>query len=228
MKKVNVFILVVILFSLPITCSQNRGVGIGISTYSINISGSILDYYVTTIRIINPSDYEINAKVYFECLNCIKEVKIFNTKIAEKTIDYRSFFTLDKSDLTIKPQSYGENAAPVKLIFSPKFITKNYLKVYTPEGLNFLIKLINKKYDNNFVIPYYSLFIGERRIQGLIVSNIYSSSFGPLGVTPSVGTNVSVQARGMPVSSFIILLVLLALIAFYIKTKIDSKKKKSR
>jgi hypothetical protein len=203
-------------------------VGIGISTYSLNMSGSILDYYVTTIRILNPSDYEISAKIYFECKDCTSEIKLFGKKIAESTIDYRSIFTIDKDDLRVSPKAYGEQAPAVKVIFSPKFITKNYLRVYTPEAINFFIKIVNKKYENSFVLPYYGLFIGKRSIHGLIVANVYASSFGSLGVTPSVGTNVEANARGMPLSSFIILLCLLILIIIYIVKKVKPSKKKSR
>jgi len=228
MKKALVLcLLLFLLFSSA--NAQTQGVGIGISTYSLNISGSILDYYVTTVRILNPSDYEISAKIYFECKDCTREVRLFGKKIAETTIDYKSIFTLDKDDLKIPPRAYGEEAPPVKVTFSPKFITKNYLRVYTPEAINFFIRIINKKYENSFVIPYYSLFIGERRIQGLIVASVYASSFGSLGVTPSVGTNVEVNAKGMPLSSFLILLCLLALIIVYIVKRIKSRgKKKSR
>lgn len=221
----KIFILIVLFFQFSKLVNA-QGVGVGLSTYSINISGSILDYYVFTIRVINPSPYEIKTRVYFECRDCTNEIKLFGKKIAEKTIDHRSFFTIDKDDLTVQPNSFGEKAQPVKIIFSPKFIVKNKLKVYTPEALNFFIRLINKKYENSFSLPYYSLFIGERKISGLIVADVYASSFGYMGVTPSVGSSLEVHAKGMPLSSFIILCILILLIALFIYKKITSSKEK--
>lgn len=219
MTKKQILFTLFFILSLSISFAQNKGVGIGISTYSINITGNILDYYVSTIRIINPSIYEIKSKIYFECKDCKTDIKIFGKKIAEKIVDYRNYFTLDKNDLTIPPMSLENQAPAIKIIFLPKFINKNYLKVYTPEGINFFIKLINKKYENNFVIPYYTLFIGERSINGLIIAEVYSSDFGPLGVTPSVGSKMEVHAKGMPWSSFIILCILIVLIIFFVAKK---------
>ncbi|MBU5689411.1 MAG: hypothetical protein KQA41_04275 [Candidatus Aenigmarchaeota archaeon] len=222
MAKNKVLFTLFFILSISISYAQNTGVGIGISTYSINITGSILDYYVSNIRIINPSVYEVKAKIYFECRDCTTDVNLFGKKIAEKTVDYRNYFILDKNDLTIPPMSLGDKAPAVKIIFSPKFINKNYLKIYTPEAINFFIKLINKKYENNFVLPYYSLFIGEKSINGLIVAEVYSSSFGPLGVTPSVGSKMEIHAKGMPWSSFIILCCLIILTIIFIIKKIKS------
>ncbi len=128
-----------------IPSAKTQGVGIGISTYSINISGSILDYYVTTIRLINPSPYEVSAKIYFDCKDCTKDINLFGRKIAEKTVDYKSFFTLDKYDITIPPMTFGNNAPPVKITFSPKFIVKNYLKIYTPRGHKFFYQTCKQK-----------------------------------------------------------------------------------
>ncbi|MEM5878648.1 MAG: hypothetical protein QXF12_07275 [Candidatus Aenigmatarchaeota archaeon] len=210
---------------LSITSVSAQGVGIGISTYYINITGSILDYYTTNIRLTNPSPYEIQAKVYFDCRDCTTDVKIFGAKIGEKTIDYRSFFTLDKDDVKIAPFVNGNDGPAIKLTFSPKFILKNYLRIYTPDFINFFIKIVNKNYKNSFVIPYYSLFIGEKSFKGLIVADVYASSFGYMGVTPSVGSTIEIHATGMPVLSFVFLLALLALLAYFSYTKIKSHKK---
>ncbi|MEM5776844.1 MAG: hypothetical protein QXJ06_00150 [Candidatus Aenigmatarchaeota archaeon] len=226
MKKKELFILFFILLFLSSVKSQ--GVGVGLSSYSINISGSLLDYYVSTIRVINPSPYEIKVKVYFDCKDCTTDIKIFGKKIAEKTVDYKSFFIFDKYDITVKPMTFGSDAPPIKIIFSPKFITKNHLRIYTPEALNFFIKLVNKNYQNSFVIPCYSLFLGERKLSGLIVAEVYESSFGEMGVAPSVGSNIDITAKGMPISSFIILCLLIVLLGIFIFKKIKQKSSKEK
>ncbi|MCX8179024.1 MAG: hypothetical protein N3D75_04330, partial [Candidatus Aenigmarchaeota archaeon] len=182
-------------------------------------------YYTANIRLTNPSPYEIQAKVYFDCKDCTTDVKIFGAKIGEKTIDYRSFFTLEKDDVKIAPFVTGNDGPAIKLTFSPKFILKNYLRIYTPDFINFFIKIVNKNYKNSFVIPYYSLFIGEKSFRGLIVADVYASSFGYMGVTPSVGSTIEIHATGMPVLSFVFLLVLLVLLVYFSYTKIKSYKK---
>lgn len=218
------FILIFILSIFPSVQSMD-GVGIGISTYYINITGSVLDYYTSVVRLTNPSIYEVKAKVYFDCKDCTEDVKIFGHKIGEKTIDYRSFFTIDKQDITINPSTMGSDAPAVKITFSPKFILKNYLKLYTPEFFNFFVKVFNKKYENYIAIPYYSLFIGQKSFKGLLVADVYASSFGEMGVTPSVGSTIEINASGMPMMSFIILCIFFALFAYFIYTKITQHKK---
>lgn len=225
--KIHYFLIVLfILLSFQISKSQGtQGVGVGISSYYVNISGSILDYYVSTIRIVNPSPYEIKVKVSFDCRNCNSDIKIFGLKVGESTLDYRSFFFFDKDDITIKPLSFENDAAAIKIIFSPKFLIKNNVRIFTPEAINFFIKLVNKKYENSFVIPFYTLFLGEKKILGLIVADVYASSFGEMGVTPSVGSNLEISARGMPYSSFVILCLLVLLIGIFIFRKIKGKTK---
>ncbi|MFH8093153.1 MAG: hypothetical protein QXM38_04375, partial [Candidatus Aenigmatarchaeota archaeon] len=142
-----------------------------------------------------------------------------------RTIDHKSFFVFDKDDVTIQPNSFGEKAPSVKIIFAPKFLIKNSLKIYTPEAINFFIKIFNKKYGGSFTLPYYSLFIGEKKLTGLIVADVYASSFGSMGVTPSVGSSLEVNARGMPLSSFIILCLLVILTTIFVYKKLSSKKK---
>jgi len=208
--------------------AASSGVGVGLSSNSITISGTLLDYYVSTLRVTNPSQYEIKVKIYFDCFDCTSDVKIFGKKIGEKTVDYRSFFNFDRDDITIAPFSLEKNAPAVKVIFSPKFFIKNELKLYTPEALNFFIKLLNKNYQNSFTLPYYSMFIGERKITGLVVADVYASSFGQMGVTPSVGSKLEMRARGMPLSSFILLLILAILIGILIYTKIKSRKSQKK
>jgi hypothetical protein len=225
MKKTRIFLVFfLLLFSLQLAHAQ--GVGVGISTYSINISGSILDYYVATVKVTNPSPYDINVKVFFDCFNCQRDIKIFDKKVGEVKADYRSFFTIDKTDVTVGPMD--KDGVPVKIIFSPKFILKNYLTIYTPEFINFFVKIFNKKYDSKFTVPYFTLFIGERHFSGLLVADVYASSFGKMGVTPSVGSSLEVHAKGMPLASFLLLCLLLLLLVFFVlkKMKVNFKKAK--
>lgn len=221
-KLISFFFISIFFFSYV----RAQGVGVGISTYSIVLNGSILDYYTVTPKIINPSNYEIKVKVYFDCKNCVSDVKIFGYKMGEKIDDYRSYFTLDKDDITIPPQSYGDNAPEIRIIFSPKFITKKNLKIYTPEFFNFFVKVINKNYQNSLTIPYLALFIGEKNLNGLLIADVYESSFGTLGVTPSVGASLDMTAKGMPLSSFIILVLLIVLIIIFILNKFGFNFKK--
>jgi len=221
MKKTQVFFSVFLILCF-LSSASAQGVGVGINTYSINITGSILDYYVATTRITNPSPYEINVRVFFDCFNCQKDIKVFDKKIGEIKLDYKSFFVLDKTDIVIGPLNNKEGV-PVKIIFSPKFILRNYLTIYTPEFLNFFIKIFNKKYDNKITIPYFTFFIGERHLRGLLVADVYASSFGKMGVTPSVGSSLEVHAKGMPLLSFLLLCLFLLLLVVFILKKLNVK-----
>jgi len=217
------FLFFLLVLILPFVNSQ--GVGVGINTYSIVLDGSILDSYVVSPKLINPSTYEIKVKVYFDCRDCTTDVKLFGHKIAEKTIDYRSFFTIPQNDFTVPPMTYGESGPTIVIRFSPRFILKNHLKIYTPGFINFFLKVINKKYENSFSVPYFTLFLGERRIKGLLVADVYESNFGVMGVRPSVGSSLEMTARGMPVSSFIFLLILIILLVVLILRKVGFEPK---
>jgi len=205
--------------SLLLPSALSQGVGIGIDTYLIVFNGTVFDSYTVSPRIINPSNYELKAKVYFECRNCVHEVRVLGYKLAEKVDDPNSYFVITRNDVTVPARSIGNNGIPVVILFSPHIITKKYLKVYTPEFLNFFIRLVDRKYDGSFTLPYFALFIGEKKLNGLLVADVYWSSFGSLGVTPSVGASLEMTAMGIPLSSFIFFVVIILLLVVFLLKK---------
>jgi hypothetical protein len=201
-----------------------QGVGIGINTYRITLTGRIGDVYTPSIGIMNPSNYDIKARVYFDCRDCVSDIKIFGIKIAEDVEDPTEYFKLEKEEVYVPARTTETNAIPVSIHFAPKLVIKKYIKFYTPESLNFFIEYLNPKYGGSFSIPYFTLLIEEKKLNGLISADVVWSNFGPLGVTPSVGANLEMRAKGMPFGSFVLLVIVLILVIFLILRRIGFEK----
>jgi hypothetical protein len=210
--------------------AKSEGVGIGINTYSIVFNGSVFDTYTVSPRVINPSDYEVKARVFFDCFNCVQNVTVFGRNIAQKVDDHNSYFRFEQDDVTIPPATTGKDGIPVYIRFSPNLILKKYLTFRAPRFTDFFVRIFNKDYNGWVKIPYFTLFIGEKHLKGLMVADVYWSSFGKMGVTPSVGATLEMTARGMPLSSFVFLLLLLVLVILIILRKkgLNFKSIKSR
>jgi hypothetical protein len=217
------FVLIPVFLSIPLASSQ--GVGIGLNNYLFVFNGTIFDSYTVTTRVINPGDYEISARVSFECFNCVEPVEIFGHKIGDRIDDYNSYFTFETTNVTVPPKTRGQEGSPVIIYFSPKIITKKYFRFNTPEFLDFFINIFKRDYDGNVHIPYFSVFIGEKYIKGLLSAVVYSSSFGSMGVAPSVGAGVEMTAKGIPLGSFIFLVIVIVLVFLLIFRKKFSGKK---
>jgi hypothetical protein len=213
------FILFLILLPAGKSQGSSQGVGVGINSYSITFNGTIFDSYTVSPRIINPSDYDIKVNTYFDCFNCVQDVKIFGFKIGEKIDDYNSYFKFDETDLFVPAKASGNEGTPVIIHFAPKFFLKKYFSMPTPRFLRFFIRLFDKDHSNIIKIPYFVPFIGEKHLKGLLAVDVYWSTFGEMGVTPSVGASLQMTAHGMPVSSFIFLVLLIILLILFILRK---------
>lgn len=207
-----------LLLTLPILNAE-EGVGIGISTYSIVFKGSVFDSYTASPRITNPSQYEVTAEILFDCFNCEENITIFGYRIADKVDDHKSYFTFNTDDVTVSPMSIGQSGAPIFIHFSPKIIIKKDLKIYPPKTIGFFFKFIDKNYPGYVKVPYFTIFVGEKHLKGLLVAHVYESSFGKMGVTPSVGSSLSMYATGVPKSSFIFFVVIIILLILLIFRK---------
>lgn len=206
MKKSIVLLIFFLLFFIGKCESQ---VGVGITTYRIELRGSIGESYTYTIGIMNPSSQTTTVNINFECLNCISEVKIFNTTIFEKIDDVREYFTIDKEIVEVPGYTNENNAVPVSIKFAPKILIKKYLKFYTPEWIDFFIKIFKKDYKGSFSVPYYTIFIGKKEIEGKLAADVIGYAGGVLGVRPSVAATLTMTAYGMPLMSFLIVLVVI-------------------
>ncbi len=215
--------LLLFLFSITLIQSPYAQVGIGVNNYHLEFEASVGSYRLAYIGVINPSPYDVKAKVYFECDNCVSDVKIFGRKIGEKIFD-TSYITLDKDDVYVKAHTTGAGI-PVEIRVAPRLILINKIKLFTPESLNFLVRMLNPKYKGYVTIPYPALFLGERKIDGRVVVNAYWSSYGPMGVSPAVASIVKIRLKGMPVGSLILLLIGISLVGLYLWKKIYPKAK---
>jgi hypothetical protein len=215
MKKISL-VLGIISIILMISNIFAQGVGVGINTYSITLRGGLGDSYTSNIGIMNPSVHDIKVKVYFDCRDCIKEKKIFGYKYAEKIDDPTQYFKLSTGEVLVPGNTPATNAVPVSISFAPKLFVIKHIRFFTPGSINFFIHYIDKHYSGGFTLPYPTLLIGKKQMNGIIVADVVWSSFGPLGVTPSVGSTLAMTATGMPVSSFIIILIALIIIIFLI------------
>jgi hypothetical protein len=219
MRKLVIFLVVIFSFLL-LPYSLAQPVGVGITSYSIPLRGSVGDVYNINFGIINPSGYTTRVIVYPECDNCISEVKLFGVKLFydEEILD--QYFTLDKSTVTVPPHTTEQNAVPITIRFAPKLLIKKNLIFYTPEWLNFFIRYFNKDYNGSFKIPYFALFVGTRDFKGRIAAEVISYDGMTPGVVPSVASALEVHVRGMPFGSFVLLMLVVILIIFLILRRI--------
>jgi hypothetical protein len=222
--------LIVILIGMSILFSSKAiaQVGVGITSYNIVLSGSIGDVRSYTVGIMNPSGYTTKVRVVFECIDCVSEVKIFGLKLFEKVEDPKQYFTFDKDVVTVPPYSTENNAAPVTIKFSPKLLIIKHLKFYTPEWLNFLVKVVNPKYDGSFQIPYPTLLIGKKELNGKLAAEVVSYNGATPGVMPSVAATMKVSAVGMPLGSLIFIILIILITIFLILRRVQRLKRKKK
>jgi hypothetical protein len=193
---------------LPIVFSQ-VGSAIGVNNYHIQLAANLGDILTAGIGVFNPSDYEENVTVYAECDNCVSDAKIFGFTVGSIRQDIYQFVSLSKREMTLPPRTTADSAPIVWVVVNPKLLNIQYFGVTTPDSINFFIRLINPKYGNGFEIPYPAFFIGEKEFRGRVSFDVVSSSFGPLGVAPSIATTLLVKVKGMPLGSFILILAAL-------------------
>ena len=214
-KKAIIFLLIFFNFFSPVYAQ----VGVGITTYRITLLGSINEVYTQTIGIINPSPHKIKVKVAFECLNCEEPVHLFGLKLFEKLEDPAQYFTLDKEMVEVPPFTTETNAIPVSITFAPKILIRKYLKFYTPEWLNFYIRLANKGYLGSFSVPYFTLLIGKKELEGKFAADVLEYDGMKPGVIPSVAAHLNMTAYGMPFESFLFLVLAISVAIFLILRK---------
>jgi len=219
-----VFLLVSIFF-LPFSLSQ--GLMIGINNYHIEVGATIGKSVPAYIAVLNPSPYAFKARVYFDCDNCKSDLYFFGTKIGEIIEDPYQLISIDKKEVYVPPNTMGDGI-PITITLTPKLILIKYLRLYTPESINFLVRLINPDYPGSFDLPYPSLFLGDRTIRGRIVVNVYESTFGAAGVTPAMASTYIARVKGMPLGSLLIILLGIIFVVWVInkKTKFLKKSKK--
>jgi hypothetical protein len=215
MKRIEIlaYLFLFIFLLIPISKAQ---VGVGITSYRIDMKGNIGEAYTYTLGIMNPSSYTTNVKISFECLDCVSEVKLFGIKLFEKVEIPEQYFKIDKNLVSVPPYTNENNAVPVTIKFSPKFLITKNLRFYTPEWLNFFVKLVNKNYDGKFEIPYLTLLIGKKELSGKFVADVVSYNGITPGVMPSVAATLTMSAKGMPVGSFIFLVIIILILIFLV------------
>jgi hypothetical protein len=209
MKRRILLVLFSLLLILPSSLAQ---VGVGITSYRINLEGKVGQEYVQSIGIMNPSAYTTTVRVKFECGNCVEEVKIFGWKLFEKVEKPTEYFTLDKEVVEVPPNTDEHTAVPVKIVFRPKLFVFKEMKFYTPEWLNFFIQSVNPSYGGSFSIPYVTFLVGGKQLSGAITADVVGYAGGPLGVIPSVAATLEMKAYGMPLGSFIFLVLIILVI----------------
>jgi len=212
----------IIFFLLFTSSCLSQGVGIGLSSLYVRLRSGIGSTVSSTVDVINPSPYSIKARVYFDCTSCVKDVKLFGIKIGESIEDPYQLISLDKKEVDIPPFSM-KKGAPITITLTPKLIIFKNLKIYTPEGVNFYVKLLNRNYPGYFLIPYPYLIIGTHNINGTLTAEVISSSFGYIGVRPAVGSTTEIYVEGMPLSSFILLVVAILLVLFVCIRRVKKK-----
>jgi hypothetical protein len=57
-------------------------------------------------------------------------------------------------------------------------------------------------------------------MDGLVMFDVVASTFGYMGVAPSVAATLEMHAIGMPLGSFIFLLIIIAVVAYFVFKKV--------
>ena len=150
MKVVNRRIILTLVFFLALVELSRSEVGVGIwpAKFSLNVSPFKTSYIY--VFLFNPSEKDIEVSINFRCKNCIEDFKILN-------------YTLGKIELL----------PSIEIIPSKALIPKGTIP---PNSQQILLKISNypllkKRLSLGFLnlkIPYYSLLLGERRIDGRI------------------------------------------------------------
>lgn len=203
------FLFLFLLFPLKAALSQNQGLGLGINNYHISLIAGLGETNTNGIGIFNPSPYEEDVKISVECYNCVSDVKIFGVKVAENREDIYQYVSLTKTEAKIPAFTTAAAGYPVTVSLSPRLFVTKYLRVFTPDAINFFLKMAIPSYSNYFDLPYPSLLLGEEQFHGGVAINVVSSTFGTIGVFPSVASTLELKVIGMPWGSFILLLLAL-------------------
>ena len=215
-KTLLTFFLFLILLS---KLALSEGIGLGITNYHLEVSASVGESRVSYVGIINPSNYDLKAKIYFDCTNCKHDVKLFGYKIGEIVEDPYQIISIDKQEVYV-PANTISGGVPVTITLTPKLILIKQFRFELPEALAFFIRLWDRNFTGKVSIPYPTLIIGGHRLEGTITADLFWSSFGALGVRPSVGSTAIFTYKGMPLSSFILLLVGVGILIYVITRKL--------
>jgi len=215
------FLIAIFLLSLLIHISPSvgqAGIGIGLSSMYVIMNGKLGESMSTTVGVINPSPYDLKARVYFDCTNCKKDVYIFGHKIGEIVEDPYQLISLDKQEVYVPANTMG-TGIPVTITLTPKLILIKEFRFWLPKSLTFLVKLFNKNFDGAISVPYPSLLLETKTLEGRIIASVFWSSFGAAGVTPAVSSTYIAKIEGMPVGTLIILIIGFALVVFFLLRK---------
>ncbi|MEM5834899.1 MAG: hypothetical protein QXQ69_03570 [Candidatus Aenigmatarchaeota archaeon] len=210
MKRIIAFILsFFISFSIPEVLA---GVGIGMGPPKLELATNTQTHYSIGLVLYNPGDYDIKAKLTFECQSCEEKVYLFGWYLGKIREDYSQFFHFEPEEVYIPAMTTPENPVTSYLKVHPTLFVRKEFVVSTPEEINFLVRIINPSYKGEFAIPYYTLLLDEKEIKGGITASAVWSSFGALGAAPAVGSSLNLRIRGMPKGSLILIIVAVLII----------------
>jgi hypothetical protein len=211
MKKL--FLVLIFFFTLFSSLPEVlAGVGIGMGPPKLDLSSITGKSYFINLILYNPGDYDIKARVTFECENCEEKVYLFGWYLGRTKEDYTQFFNFEPEEVYVPAQTIPENPVYVSLKVHPSLFVKKEFIVSTPEEINFLVRAINPSYKGEFSIPYYTLLLSEKEIKGGITATAVWSSFGSLGAAPAVGSYLTLNIKGMPLGSLILIIVAIVII----------------
>jgi len=188
------------------------GVGIGMGPTRINLNTFIGKPYSVTIITYNPGDYDIKARLMFECRNCSYDARFLGLKIGEIREDYTQFFRFDPTEVYVPNKTGPDAAIPITVYITPNAFIKKDLVLFTPESINFLVRLVNPDYNGELVIPYPTLIVDNKILKGGITLSAFWSTFGAMGAVPAVGSDFQMNIKGVPLGSVIIIIVLVIIV----------------
>ena len=225
MKNRKVLLFLFFLLFLPdLTLSQ---VSIGITNYHIEDTVRIGQYYTRYIGVVNPGSYDVEVEVYFDCDNCKQPLTFLGNKIGEVKEIPEQYFRIGKDRLYV-PNRTAEPGKIIPIYVTPKLLILKEAKIYTPESINFLLRVLSPSYPGYFSFLYPSLLIGSKNIKGRIVVSVTKSTFGSMGVTPAIACTFNLTIIGMPLGSLLLILAGLGIISFGIYKKLKVKKKRRK
>lgn len=204
--------IIALLFFLLFIPEVLAGVGIGMGPTRLDLKSSIGNPYSLNIILYNPGDYDVKAKLTFECEDCEENAYFFGWQIGRVKEDYRQFFNFESEVVYVPNHTIPENPVKVGVKIHPSIWVRKDFIVSTPEEINFLIRAINPSYTGEFSIPYYTLLLDEKNIKGGITATVVWSTFGEMGAAPAVGAEFNLNVKGMPKGSFVLIVVVIVII----------------
>ncbi|MEM5794560.1 MAG: hypothetical protein QXU07_04950, partial [Candidatus Aenigmatarchaeota archaeon] len=145
MKKLILCLLSFFIF-FPIS-KVLAGVGIGMGPPRLELAATIQNPYSIGLILYNPGDYDIKARLTFECESCDEKIYFFGWYLGKVRTDYSQFFHFEPEEVYVPTHTAPEAPVYSYLKVHPSLWVKKEFVISTPEEINFLVRMVNPSYN---------------------------------------------------------------------------------